>query len=182
MSRTARSESTLNSAELPAPVAAAWAICQHGRVTASASVTTEFVGVSEEPGRGISSTGPYEFFTDKGEHVYLHDMDFLGVAWRPVGTMQFYFRYAEDWTPAEVRESPVVELTFHGVDVRHWATDLGEVSTSEALGQVSGFGWDGRDSFHLQTWTLSLAFASPRMEARFIAAAPDLIDREGSES
>ena len=134
----------------------------------------EFVGVSTEPGRGIrAGVGPYEFFTDGGVHVYLHDADFVGLIFLPEATGRFYFRYDSQTAPHYGAEAtPVVELTFSHVGPCLWETDLEALPDTEHRGQVSVFAWDTGDGFDLITYALHLSFAAARMEARLLAAAP----------
>lgn len=149
-------------------------------VTESSLGATEFVGVSSEPGRGVEEAGPYEFFTDAGVHVYLHDADFLGLVWHPEATMRLYFSYDQEWTPSDAKDTPVVELIFSQVQVLQWQTDLDALSETEpVLGQVASFDWDGREGFDLATYTLNLSFSSRRMEVRLIPSAPQALARAG---
>jgi len=135
---------------------------------------TEFLGVSTEPQRGVKEpVGPYEFFTETGVHVYLHDADFLGLAWQPDATLRLYFAHDPDWMPSGAEATPVVELTFSGVQVLEWETDVEALSqTVPVLGQVSDFAWDGSDGFDLATFTLNLSFSAPRMAVRLLPSAP----------
>ena len=134
---------------------------------------TEFVGVSTDPRGGVrTGVGPYEFFTDGGVRVSLHDADFLGLMWLPGATARFYFVYDSEWTPSEAKESPVIELTFSQVQVFLWETDSAALRDTEWHGQVSGFAWDGRDGFDLSTFTLHLSFSAARMEAGLLVEAP----------
>lgn len=134
---------------------------------------TEFVGVSTDPRSGVlKGVGPYEFFTDRGVRVFLHDADFLGVLWLPGATARFYFVYDSEWTPREAKESPVIELSFSQVRVLLWETDSAALPDTEWHGQVSGFAWDGGDGFDLWTFTLHLSFTAARMEARLLVEAP----------
>jgi hypothetical protein len=93
--------------------------------TASDRGVTTFVGVSEDPKRGVLSagTGLYEFWTDSDVPVRLHDMNFEGLDYRydPRPTLVLRFRYDEaQWTPPEAIATPVVELTFDDVRVPVW--------------------------------------------------------------
>ena len=136
----------------------------------------DFVGVSTEPRRGVEKpVGPYEFFTDGGVHVYLHDADFLGLVWLPSGTFRFYFVYSAEWTPPEALATPVVELTFSEVEVSRWETDMDVLQDTEHGGQVSDFAWDGADGFDFSTFPLDLSFSAARMEARLLEAAPSAL-------
>lgn len=138
----------------------------------------EFVGVSTDPGRGVrEGVGPYEFVTDAGVHVYLHDADFLGLVWLPNATARFYFVYDPETAPLfAVKETPVIELTFSQAQVLFWETDSDALRDTEWHGQVSVFAWDGGDGFDLTTYTLHLSFTAARMEARLLAAVPSGIN------
>lgn len=117
--------------------------------------------------------GPYEFSTEAGVRVYLHDADFLGLVWQPDATLRLYFPYDPDWTPPEAKATPVVQLTFSQVQMLHWETDMEALSQSEpVLGRVSDFSWDGSDRFDLATFTLSLSFSAGRMAVRLVHSAP----------
>lgn len=138
--------------------------------------TTEFVGVSSEPGRDIEDSGLYEFFTNTGVHIYLHDTDFLGIVWQPKATMCLYFSYDEDWTPPEAQDTPVVELVFSDVQVLQWETDLGALSGDEPfLGEVSAFDWDGNEGFDLSAYNFALSFSARRVQVRLALSAPDVL-------
>jgi hypothetical protein len=145
-------------------------------MTEGSTCATEFVGVSNEPGRGIGETGPYEFFTDTGVHVYLHDTDFLGLVWQPEGSMGLYFAYDKDWTPPEARATPVIELVFSHVQMTHWETDREALLETEPVArQVSGFDWDGRDTFDLATFSVNLSFSARHMRVRLAPSAPEIL-------
>ena len=135
---------------------------------------TEFEGVSVEPGRGIrDGVGPYEFFTPDGAHVYLHDADFLELAWLPDATLRFFFSYDGETAPLYgAKDTPVIELSFSQVEVQAWETDIDALAGSEHHGQVSTFSWDSADGFDVITYTLHVSFAAARMQARLLATVP----------
>jgi len=125
---------------------------------------TEFHGVLSVPGRGVQSrVGPYEFFTDKGARVYLHDADLLEVTWKPDASLRFRFAYDPDWTPAEATDTPVIDLSFQHVQVLRWETDMQATEQSDSRGQVRDFAWDGFDGFAMASYTLNLDFTAARM-------------------
>jgi hypothetical protein len=133
---------------------------------------TTFVGVSEDPKRGVLSagTGLYEFWTDSDVPVRLHDMNFEGLDYRydPRPTLVLRFRYDEaQWTPPEAIATPVVEMTFDDVWVRCWEEDAETLADADApLGLVSAFNYDERSEFDLQTFALGLKFSARRVRVR----------------
>lgn len=65
-----------------------------------------------------SQVTPYEFLTNQGVRVYLHDTDHLGFE-RPSATdLTFYFAFDPEWTPKTARATPVVALAFADVQYR----------------------------------------------------------------
>jgi hypothetical protein len=134
---------------------------------------TEFYGVSSVPGRGVQSgVGPYEFFTDKGARVYLHDADLLEVTWRPDASLRFRFAYDPDWTPAEATDTPVIELSFQHVQVLRWETEMQATEQIDSRGQVRDFAWNGFDGFAMASYTLGLDFTAARMVVFLGPAGP----------
>jgi len=133
----------------------------------------EFYGVSRVLGRGVRrGVGPYEFFTDKGARVYLHDADLLEVTWRSDASLRFRFVYDPDWTPAEAKDTPVIELSFQHVQVLRWDTDMQATEQSDFRGQVRDFAWDGFDGFTMASYTLDLDFTAARMSVVLRGAMP----------
>ncbi len=68
---------------------------------------------------------PYEFETDGGVWVRLHDMRFVGfdyLAQPPTLTMRFVYDDPE-WTPPGARTTPVAVFEFSGVQVWQWEDD-----------------------------------------------------------
>ncbi len=140
---------------------------------------TEFVGVSAEPRRGVlAGVGPYEFFTEQGVRVALHDADFLGLVWLPSATTRFYFIYDLEWTPVEATATPVIELTFCNVQVLRWESDLDALGDPRRYGQMSAFAWDGADRFDLSTFTFNLSFRAVRMEAQLVGTVPSSLSEQ----
>lgn len=135
---------------------------------------TTFVGVSEDPRRGVQSagTGLYEFWTDTDVPVRLHDMNFNGLDYRydPRPTLVLRFRYDEaEWTPPEAVATPVVEMTFDDVRIRCWEEDAEALADAEApLGQVSAFDSDEQSEFELLTSSLRLTFSARRVRVRLL--------------
>lgn len=134
----------------------------------------EFAGVSAESGRGIrAGVGPYEFFTDSGVHVYLHDADFLGMTLLPDATGRFYFAYDSKTAPLYGAEAtPVVKMAFSSVELSVWETDEEALSDTKHCGQVSDFSWDAGDGFDLLTYALHMSFSAARLEVRLLTAMP----------
>lgn len=65
---------------------------------------------------------PYEFRTDSGVEVRLHDMDLLGFDYGVhAATLTLRFAYTDPaWTPAEAVATPVAVFRFTGVTVWRW--------------------------------------------------------------
>jgi hypothetical protein len=136
---------------------------------------TQFDGVTTAAGRGVQKgVGPYEFFTDTGAHVYLHDADLLDVTWNPDASLRFRFAYDPDWTPEEAKDTPVIELTFQQVQILRWDTDMqAATGGGDYLRQVRDFAWDGFDGFAMASYTVNLDFTAARMNVVLTAPRPD---------
>ncbi|MDQ1584804.1 MAG: hypothetical protein QOJ90_250 [Actinomycetota bacterium] len=80
------------------------------------------------------------------------------------------FRYDDpEFPPAEAVSTPVIEIHFDDVHIRHWEDDEQALTEpSEYHGQVSAFDHDG-DWFDLQTFTLRLAFTAERVQVTLSA-------------
>lgn len=130
---------------------------------------TEFVGIavrSFEPS-GSSHPVPYEFWTESGVPVRLHDMSFTkftyDVAPRTL-TMRFTYEDPE-WTPPEAVTTPVAVFGFAGVRVRRWE-DESDLSRTplDVRGQVSDFRYCARTNvFDLVTIDTRLLFTADRL-------------------
>ncbi len=138
-------------------------------------MATQFVGVSEEPDRGVASggTGLYEFWTVADEKVYLHDTDFRALTYMPSAgpSLRLVFEYDRDWTPAELRERPFVLFEFHGVREFLCEQDTDGSDGSDVAGQVALFDWDGDDFFSLETYKLRASFRAERSVVTTAAGA-----------
>ncbi|MFI9561557.1 hypothetical protein [Nonomuraea endophytica] len=124
---------------------------------------TEFAGVV------TPYSGLYEFWTEDGAHIHLHDTDFTHLAYRPgrPPVLELEFVYNPDWTPPELSETPVVNFRFEDVRIVEWHEDQEGhdcVSSNPKAppGQVSLFDWDGVDLFTLDAFTLRLVFHARR--------------------
>ena len=134
----------------------------------------EFVGVTSEPGWGIgdsrgASSGLYEFKTEAGVPVRLHDASFIGVDFRagPTPLLVTRFLYEDPkWTPAEARSTPLIKIQFEDVQISKWEQEPHAIDEpTEAIGQVSSFDYyEDVDAFDLQTYTLRLEFTAKRVE------------------
>lgn len=133
---------------------------------------TEFVGVSKDNDRGITSPGGlYEFQTEEGFPIYLHDTDFTRLTYEPAPptTLAMEFVYDPQWTPSELAKTPVVVFRFEDVRIVEWSEDQAgrDLLTTHAdapPGQVSLFDWDGTDLFTLDTFVARLVFHARRVE------------------
>lgn len=135
---------------------------------------TRFVGVSSFPGRSVEEVTPYEFLTDHGVRVYLHDTDYLGFE-RPSATdLTLYFAFDPEWTPSAARDTPVVEVAFE--DIRYRPHPMAHTQPREGDRPprfVYSLDWDGMDGFALDTTETLLAFTSSRMAVRLLPEAPE---------
>ncbi|MGS2640881.1 hypothetical protein [Streptosporangium sp. LJ11] len=131
---------------------------------------TEFAGVTKDEDRGITSKGGlYEFWTEEGAHVYLHDTDFSRLTYEPgrSPTLELEFVHDLRWTPPELSKTPVVVFRFEAVRLVEWhedqeGQDRVNADPDAPPGQVGQFDWDGTDMFTLDTFTLRLVFHAPR--------------------
>jgi hypothetical protein len=131
---------------------------------------TEFAGVTKDKDRGITSKGGlYEFWTQEGAHVYLHDTDFRRLTYEPgrPSTLELEFVYHPQWTPPELSKTPVVVFRFEDVRLVEWhedqeGYDCVAASPDAPPGQVEQFDWNGTDMFTLDTFILRLIFHAPR--------------------
>jgi hypothetical protein len=110
---------------------------------------------------------PYEFQTDGGVWVRLHDMEFTGFDYQvqpPALTMRFVYNDPQ-WTPPEARATPVAVFRFSDVQVWQWEDDYDLVETpAEARGQVSGFDYySPTNVFSLLTLNTTLLFSASRL-------------------
>lgn len=130
----------------------------------------EFVGVTQDAHRGVSTKGGlYEFWTKDGAHVYLHDTDFSRLTYQPgrPPVLELELVYKPQWAPPELSETPVVVFRFEDVRLVEWhedeeGHDCVIAHPDAPPGQVELFDWDGTDQFTLITFTLHLTFqASP---------------------
>ncbi|MEV4526516.1 hypothetical protein [Streptosporangium sp. NPDC049304] len=131
---------------------------------------TEFAGVTKDKDRGVTSKGGlYEFWTEEGAHVYLHNTDFRRLTYEPgrPPTLALEFVHDPQWTPPELSKTPVVVFRFEDVRLIEWheeqeGHDCVAASTEAPPGQVGQFDWDGTDIFTLDTFILHLVFHAPR--------------------
>ena len=122
---------------------------------------------------------PYEFQTDAGVWVRLHDMQFLGFEFqvRP-STLTMRFVYDDiAWTPPEARPTPVAVLRFSDVQVWQWEDDVDLLETStEMRGEVRDLGFHAPTNvFSLETPTTTLLFSAGRLtvELQPLLPAPE---------
>ncbi len=130
--------------------------------------------MSSEPGWGIgdsggASSGLYEFKTESGVPVRLHDAAFLGFDFRPGPRPWLVTRFLYNdpkWTPVEARATPLIAIRFDDVHITALDQDTHVIGEpAEAIGQVSNFDYyEEFDSFDLQTYTLRLELTAKRVE------------------
>jgi hypothetical protein len=114
-----------------------------------------------------SDFSPYEFQTDSGVWVRLHDMRFMGLDYRVLpSTLTLRFVYDDpEWTPPDAMETPVAVFRFSGVQVWQWEDDFDLSETpQEHRGQVSDLGYYAPTNvFSLLTLNSSLLFSASRL-------------------
>jgi hypothetical protein len=117
---------------------------------------------------------PYEFETDGGVPVRLHDMQLVGFDYQvqpPALTMRFVYDDPE-WTPTEALATPVVVFRFSDVHVRQWEDDDLAQTPADERGRVYDLGYDAPDNaFSLLTRTTRLFFSASRLEVVLEPAA-----------
>ena len=109
----------------------------------------------------------YEFQTQAGVWVRLHDMRFLGLQYDAQSstlTMQFLYDDTQ-WTPPEASDTPLAVFQFRAVQVRHWEDDGDPLETpSAARGQVDELSYDeATGDFTLGTVDTTLRFSARRL-------------------
>jgi hypothetical protein len=119
--------------------------------------------VSTVPGRGVEpGVGLYQFDTDDGIAVSLHETDCVDLRYTPgpAPTLTARFRHDPDWTPPELVGRPVVVIRFLGAHVLRWDTDADEDDVyrdpGASGGQVSTADWDGHRLFTLDLLTVTV--------------------------
>ena len=110
---------------------------------------------------------PYEFQTESGAWVRLHDMQFLGFDYQvQPATMTLRFLYDDPgWTPPEARSTPLAVLRFIDVQVWQWEDDVDLFETpTEVRGQVGDLGFHAPTNvFSLETLSTSLLFSASQL-------------------
>lgn len=113
------------------------------------------------------AAGLYEFWTDRGEHVYLHDTDLCTITWRPgrQPSLVLVFEYDAQWLPSELGDRRFVSFSCDDVRILTWEEDTEAYEETGAshqgpdgTGEVRAFDWDGQDFFALSTHLLYLRF------------------------
>ena len=110
---------------------------------------------------------PYEFQTDGGVWVRLHDMRFVGFEYRvqpPALTIRFLYDDPQ-WTPPEALATPLATFSFSDVQVWKWEDDFDLFETPvDARGQVGSFDFHPPSNvFSLGTMNTSLLFSAARL-------------------
>jgi hypothetical protein len=103
--------------------------------------------------------GLYEFWTDSGEHVWLHEMDFRGFTYAadPSPELRITFDWGDDPVPNSCA-GPTVEFIFGDVRITEW-DEFDDAQDRQHVGQVTGFDYLNGD-FILQTYTMGLSFSA----------------------
>jgi hypothetical protein len=130
----------------------------------------EFSGIAEDS-VGRPDFGLYEFQTDGGVWVRLHEMRFLGFDYvvQPA-TLTVRFVYDDPkWTPQEASATPVAVFQFTDVLVWQWEDDyaLRFETPQEERGQINDFGYYAPTNvFSLETLSTRLLFSAGRLVVR----------------
>lgn len=133
----------------------------------------EIVGVSREPGRGVTDdVGLYEFWTDTSVPVRLHDMDFQSLHSFPASRrLVLRFVYDAASIPPEAAATPVAVLTFDGVHLLQVREDADAFEhPQETWSQVTAFDYEpSTGTLALFTFTMDLVFTADLLT---VALAP----------
>ncbi|RHA37745.1 hypothetical protein D1825_16010 [Cellulomonas rhizosphaerae] len=110
----------------------------------------------------------YEFQTEAGMWVRLHDMRFIGFDYQvQIPTLTLRFVYDDpQWTPPEARATPVAVLSFREVLVHAWEDDDDLLGTPiEVRGQVGALDYlSSSNEFSLNTVNTRLRFSARSLE------------------
>lgn len=142
---------------------------------AAGEAGVEFVGIADESLARPDFT-PYEFRTDAGVWVRLHDMRFLGLEYEAlprVLTLRFIYDDPA-WTPPEAEATPLASFRFEDVLILRWEDHASTRETpAEHRGQVGDLELDVATTvFSLDVTDMRLAFEARRMEVRLLPVAP----------
>lgn len=115
----------------------------------------------------------YEFWTDRGEPVRLHDTDLVSVTRGsgPCPEVTVRFVYEPGWVPAELTGRPVVEFVFGEVVVHQWSTWAPDPGATGSGREVDLFDWDGHRTFALRAGTIALDFSAGTLHVRTVATS-----------
>jgi hypothetical protein len=127
------------------------------------------VGVMRQGSGAVlpGAAGLYEFWTDRGERVSLHDADLRTITWRPgpQPSLVLVFEYDAQWLPPELDDRRFVSFSCRDVRILTWEEDTEAYEEAVAshqgpdlTGQVRAFEWDGQDFFALSTHLLYPCF------------------------
>lgn len=110
---------------------------------------------------------PYEFQTEAGVWIRLHDMNFRGFDYQvqpPTLTMRFVYDDPE-WTPPEARATPVAVFRFSQVQVWQWEDEYDLLATPvDVRDQISDLGFYAPTNvFSLLTLNTRLLFSASRL-------------------
>lgn len=132
-----------------------------------AASPVELVGI-EQGDADPSAFYPYEFKTERGVWVRLHDMRYLGFEYEARSrALTLRFLYDDPaWTPADALSTPLARFQFEGVKVRQWEDGMCEPEWPVgARGQVSDLMLEpGGDRFFLDTYDTWLVFSARRLQ------------------
>lgn len=140
---------------------------------AAGEAAVEFVGIADESLARPDFT-PYEFQTEAGVWVRLHDMRFLGLEYDALPrTLTLRFLYDDPaWTPPGAESTPLAVLRFEDVLIRRWEDHVSTRETpAEHRGQVGDLELDAHSAtFLLDVTDGRLAFEARLMQVRLLPA------------
>ncbi|MGY2130526.1 hypothetical protein [Blastococcus sp. SYSU DS0617] len=110
---------------------------------------------------------PYEFQTEGGVWIRLHEMQFVGFDYQvrpPTLTIRFVYDEPE-WTPAEAEATPVAVFRFSDVQVWQWEDEYDLFETPvDVRGQVRQLDYyPPTNTFSFCTLNTSLLFSAARL-------------------
>lgn len=127
----------------------------------------KFIGFAE------GDTDLYEFHTSSGEYVYVHDMECIGIDFRPL-TRQLLLTLENSSSDLMARLALV--LTFEGAEVYQWEIrgegDATGTEQARDRGQVSDLSMIGPASFSISLLELAVSF-----HATSVTCEVTLLDR-----
>lgn len=130
----------------------------------------EIVGVLDPHGEHVRGE-LYEFWTDGGLHVYLHDADLRRITYEPGRPPALAFEFLQEPLALSDQSWITVDFRFEDVRIHNWHDDpVGHCLASEnddaSPGQVDGVYWNGQDYFTLDSFLVQVDFTAARVTVK----------------